>query len=241
MALPKIQSSLFELIVPTTKEKLLFRPFTVKEEKILLFAKQSGENADIERSVKQIVNNCVQGKIDVNKMSSVDLLYLFLKIRAKSSDNVIKLKYRDLEDDEVRTFEVDLEEIEVQFSENYNPKIKLTDSIGIVMRPPTVEFTSETNNILTKLQTNEDPIGDFLDEFIIHCLEKIYDEENIYLASDSTKEELKEFLNSLPADTYPKIRDFFNSLPKIEHVISYTNSKGSERQIVLNKVSDFFS
>lgn len=240
MSLPKIQSSLFELTIPTTKKKITFRPFTVKEEKILLFAKQSGEQKDIERAVKQIVTNCVQDNIDIDDLSKVDLTYIFLKIRAKSADNIIKLKYRDLEDEEVREFAVDLESIEVTFSENYDNKIRITPEIGIVMKAPTIEISEKLEHILQN-EEDKDRVEKFLDEFILNCIERIYDSESVYLVKDYTKEELLEFMNGLPSDVYPKLTEFFNSLPKIEYVIEYENKNNTKRSIILSNVSDFFT
>lgn len=232
MPLPKIDQPLFDVIIPSTQQKVVFRPFLVKEEKILLIAQQSGNDTEIIRAIKQILANCIQDPIDVDTLAVFDLEYLFLKLRAKSVNNVVKLSYRDTQDDEVYDFEVNLDDIEVELPAEVNSKIEISKNVGMTMKYPTADIT--------------DKMGEFKNEvelmtfFIINCIDTIYDEENLYAVSDYSEEEITEFLDSLSVTTFDKIRSFFESIPKLYHKIEYQNSLGNKREIELTNLKDFF-
>ena len=232
MPLPKIDQPLFDMIIPSSGKKITFRPFLVKEEKILLIAQQSGNDSEIIRAIKQILNNCIQDDLDLDTLAIFDLEYAFLKLRAKSVNNVVKLAYRDTEDDEVYNFELDLDTIEIEMPQNINSKIEITDSVGMTMRYPSASIT--------------DSMGDFDNEvdlmtfFIVNCIDTIYDEENVYMANDFSEEEISEFLDGLDVKTFEKIREFFENVPRLYHKIEYTNSAKSTRSIELTSLKDFF-
>ena len=127
MTLPKIDQPLFDVVIPSSQQKIVFRPFLVKEEKILLIAQQSGNDAEIIRAIKQILGNCIQSEVNIDTLAIFDLEYLFLKLRAKSVNNIIKLSYKDTEDEKIYDFELNLDEIEVNIPEQANSKIEITD------------------------------------------------------------------------------------------------------------------
>lgn len=232
MPLPKIDQPLFDMTIPSTGKKIVFRPFLVKEEKILLIAQQSGNDSEIIRAIKQILNNCIQDEIDLDTFAIFDLEYAFLKLRAKSVNNVVKLAYRDTEDDEVYNFELDLDAIEIKMPEKINSKIVITDEVGMTMKYPSASITDK--------MTNFDNEVDLMTFFIINCIDTIYDEENVYVADDFSGEEISEFLDGLDVKSFEKIREFFESVPRLYHKIEYTNSIGNERSIELTSLKDFF-
>jgi hypothetical protein len=232
MPLPKIDQPLFDMTIPSTGKKIVFRPFLVKEEKILLIAQQSGNDSEIIRAIKQILNNCIQDEIDLDTFAIFDLEYAFLKLRARSVNNVVKLAYRDTEDDEVYNFELDLDAIEIEMPEKINSKIVITDEVGMTMKYPSASITDK--------MTNFDNEIDLMTFFIINCIDTIYDEENVYVADDFSGEEISEFLDGLDVKSFEKIREFFESVPRLYHKIEYTNSIGNERSIELTSLKDFF-
>jgi hypothetical protein len=232
MPLPKINQPLFDLTIPSSGKKITFRPFLVKEEKILLIAQQSGNDTEIIRAIKQILNNCVQEELDIDSLAIFDLEYAFLKLRAKSVNNVVKLAYRDTEDDEVYNFELDLDTIEIEIPQNINSKIEITDLVGMTMRYPSASIT--------------DSMGDFDNEvdlmtfFIVNCIDTIYDEDNVYIANEFSEEEISEFLDGLDVKSFEKIREFFENVPRLYHKIEYTNKAENLRSIELTSLKDFF-
>ena len=141
MSLPKIDYPIYNLTIPSLKKKCKFRPFLVKEEKLLLMAKESKNPSDILMTVKQVVNNCILDKtVKIEKLPIFDLEYIFLKLRALSVDNIVKITYKDFEDNKDYNFEINLEEVEVQFPEKVDNKIKLSDRSGIVMNYPNADL-----------------------------------------------------------------------------------------------------
>jgi len=232
MALPKIDQPLFDVTVPSTGKKLQFRPFLVKEEKILLVAQSSGVDTDIVRAIKQILQLCIVDEINVDNFTTFDLEYLFLKLRAKSVNNVVKLSYRDNEDDKVYDFEVDLDTVEVEMPDDIDPKIQITDKIGMTMKYPSASITE-------RLREFENEV-DLMTFFIINCIDTIYTEEEVFMASDYDESELEEFLDGLSIQAFEKVREFFEKLPKLYHKIEYKNSLGNTRVIELSTVRDFF-
>jgi hypothetical protein len=232
MPLPKIDQPLFEMIVPSTGKKIIFRPFLVKEEKILLIAQQSGNDSEIIRAIKQILNNCIQNDINLDALAIFDIEYIFLKLRAKSVNNVVKLAYRDTEDDEVYNFELDLDTIEINMPENINAKINITENVGMTMKYPSASITDKMSGFDNEV--------DLMTFFIINCIDTIYDEDTVYVADDFSEEEISEFLDGLDVKTFEKIREFFESVPRLYHKIEYTNSVESQRSIELTSLKDFF-
>lgn len=234
MKLPKIQYPVTEFTVPSTGKELSFRPFLVKEEKILLMAQQTKDKKEILKAIKQIINNCSVEKIDVNKLLIVDLEYLFLQLRAISVNNVVELTYTDNEDGEDYKFKVNLQEIEVKKpKKKVSNKIEVTPEIGLILK----HGNGDTVDQMTDIH-NESELMSF---YIKHCIEQVYDKDNVYVMSEMEAKDIEEFVDQLPSTALEKIRAFFATAPRMEHVITYKNKKGSDRKIVLNTLEDFFT
>lgn len=234
MALPKIDKPLFEMTIPSLNRVVKFRPFSVKEEKILLIAQQSTEDSNINLAIKQVISNCIYDDgFDVNDLATFDLEYMFLKLRAKSVNNIITVSYRDNDDDEVYNFEINLDDIEMTQNKAITNIIKIDDKHGIKMKYPSVTILDNTP---------KDASGPELVEYLIsNCIDQIFDEDSVFPASDYPKEELNAWLEDLDLQTFRKIKEFFDDLPKLYHKIEYTNSKGKVRLIELTTLTDFFT
>lgn len=232
--LPKIEFPIHTILIPSLKKSVKFRPFLVKEEKLLLMAKESQNQSDILVAIKQIINNCVlDNKIDINRLALYDIEYVFLKLRAVSVDNIVKVAYKDTEDNKIYEFEVDLNEIEIISPENVSNNIKITENAGIIMRyPPASLYDDEEFLKLDK---------DYMFELIVRCVDKVYLGEEVYDAKQYKKKQLDDFLDNLDIKTFENIQKFLLNSPKIEHVIKYKNSLSNDREIVLNSLNDFFT
>lgn len=234
MALPKIQTPLSDCTIPTTKKKIKIRPMLVKEEKILLIAKQSNERADILNAIKQVVNNCiVSTDVKVDQLTLADIEYIFTKIRSNSIGNIVKVSYTDLEDDKQYDFEIDLNKIETSPLPETN-KFEVAPGILITLRYPPV--TMYTNSEFLNMQDDA-----AFEAAMLTCLEKIFEGDKVHNCADASKDELKEFIDSIPAKAFADIQKFFSATPTLFYQIKYTNSKGTERTITLRTLEDFFT
>ena len=234
MSLPKISYPTYTIKVPSTKKNVKFRPFLVKEEKLLLMAKESENNSDILLSIKQIVNNCcLDENFDNEKMTIFDLEYIFIKLRAFSVDNIVKVSYKDEEDGQNYEFEVDLNAVEVEFPEKNENNIKISDTFGILMKYPSASLYEEKDFL------NLDK--DYLFELIVRCIDKIYEGDNVFEAKNYTMKELGDFLENLDSKTFVSVQEFLMNSPKLLHVMKYKNSLGNEKEIRLSSLNDFFT
>ena len=232
--LPKIDQPLFDLILPSNNKKVSFRPFTVKEEKLLLIAQQSGDQLEIVKSMLQVVNNCIQeNSFDVEELTTFDLEYAFLKIRSVSVGNVIKVAYRDNEDEKVYKFEIDLDDVEVQKPKKVESTIKLNDVAGIKLKYPPASMIHGANGQF------EDGT-ELLLFFIINCIDFIYNGDEIFPAKEYSTEELNQYVEDLPAKAFKEIEKYFSAMPKLYYKIEYTNSNNNKREIELDNLKDFF-
>ena len=236
MALPKIDVPIYELTVPSTDEKIKYRPFLVKEEKLLLIAMESGENSDILRAVKDIVDACTFNKMKIGNMPMFDVEYIFLQIRAKAVGEVSTLRVLCLDD--MKTYakvEVDLNEIEVQVTDAHTNKIELSDEMGVIMKYPTV-------NSFVENKIDDISPANMLD-VIITCIDKIYDKkgEEVYDAKDSTKQELVDFVEQMNTTQFADVQKFFDTMPSLTHEITVKNPKTKkESKVTLSGLNDFF-
>ena len=233
MSLPKIEYPLFKIEIPSTKKKVTFRPFLVKEEKILLIAKASELDSDILIAIKQVVNNCVIDPIDVDKLSLFDLEFVFLQIRAQSVNNIVNVSYRDTEDEQVYDFEIDLNEVTVKFPEKLDNKIEISGTSGIVMKYPEASLYEDKDF----LSSGDEAFY----QLILRCIEKFYDEESVYDAKQYSLKEIEEYVENLDIKTFDKIRDFILEQPRLSYEITYKNKLGNDRKIELTTLSDFFT
>jgi len=236
MALPKLTTPTYELEVPSTDEKIKYRPFLVKEEKILLIAMESGEQESIVTAIKDIVTECTFGKVDLGSIPMFDVEYIFLQIRSKSVGEVSKLKVLCKDDGETyANVEVDLTEIEVQVNDDHTNKIELTDEMGVIMRYPTIDSFS-TAGI-------SDITADNMLDVIVTCIDKIYDKkgEEVYDSKDSSKKELMDFVEQMNTTQFQDVQAFFDSMPKLRHEITVVNPKTKvENVVALSGLNDFF-
>jgi hypothetical protein len=235
MALPKITTPVFDVTIPSSKKKIKVRPMLVKEEKILLIARESGDQGDILNAIKQVVNNCIMDDdFDINKLCIFDLEFLFIRLRAISINNITRVAYKDNEDEKIYQFDINLDEVKVIFPENIDKKIVINDETGVTLKYPDTTLYTDTF-FLNKSET------ELFEHLIINCIETVFDGDKVYYARDFNKEELIEFIENLDVNTFNKFREFTSNLPKVEYVIKYKNDFGNERKIVLNALNDFFS
>lgn len=234
MALPKVKHPIFEFTIPSTGKKESFRPFLVREEKILLMAKTSEDPADTLRAVKQVVNNCcINDQFDVDKLAIFDIEYLFLQLRAISVNNIVNVAYRDNEDQEVYNFDIDIKKVAVQFPENAEKVIPVTDTMGIVMKWPSASLFDDREYF---------KVGDqAFYELVLRCIDKIYDGEDVYNPEDYSLKEIEEFLDDCGVEVFEKVQRFLLNAPRLYHKIEYTNKLGNPRTIELQSLTDFFT
>ena len=236
MALPKLTTPTYELEIPSTDEKIKYRPFLVKEEKILMMAMESKSSADITQAVKDIVMECTFNKVNISNMPMFDVEYIFLNIRSKSVGEVSKLKI--LCQDDGKTYadvELDLNEVKVQVGDDHTNKIELTEDMGLIMKYPTIDSFSETgirdinpSNMLDVIST---------------CILQIYEKkgEKTYDPKDQTKKELTEFIEQLNTKQFKDVQKFFETMPKLKHEITIKNPKTKkESKVTLTGLNDFF-
>ena len=237
MALPKIDVPTYELVVPSTDEKVKFRPFLIKEEKILLIAMESGENEDIIQAVKTIVSDCTFHKLKLGTMPMFDVEYIFLQIRAKSVGEVSKLKLLCRDDGKTyANVELDLNDVQVQVDDSHTNKIELSDEMGVIMQYPTIDSFSAAG-------ISEIGAENMLD-VIASGIAQIYDKggEEVHMAVDSTKKELVEFIEQLNTKQFAEVQKFFDTMPKLKHTITVKNPKTEvESNVTLTGLNDFFA
>ena len=237
MALPKLNVPTYELVVPSTDKKIKYRPFLVKEEKVLLMAMESGKTDDILNATKTIVDECTFNKLKLGSMPMFDVEYIFLQIRAKSVGEVSKLRVLCRDDGETYAdVEVDLNDVHVQVDSDHTNKIELSDEMGVIMQYPTLDsFT-------------EDGIGDVnpsnMIDVIATCIAQIYDKkgEEVYDSKDSTKKELVEFIEQMNTKQFAEVQKFYDTMPKLKHEITVKNPKTKvENTMILTGLNDFFA
>lgn len=233
MALPKVAAPKFECTLPSDDTPIKFRPMLVKEEKILLMAQQSGEQKDIINATIDVVQSCIETEgIDIANRAMVDLEYVFINIRAKSVGNVIDVKINDPDDGNSYEVKVDIDDLEIIKPEKINNKIDLGEGLGVILKHPSMK---QISNI-----SGNGSATDAIFDVIIASIDKIYDENDVYEASDHSKQELDDFLSSLSSSQFKMLQDFFETIPKISKKVSYQRKDGSTKEMVLEGLSDFF-
>ena len=236
MALPKLTTPTYELEIPSTDAKIKYRPFLVKEEKILMMAMESKTSADITQAVKDIVTECTFNKVKIDDMPMFDVEYIFLNIRSKSVGEISKLKLLCPDDEKTYAdIELNLDDVKVQVGEDHTNKIELDKGMGMIMRYPTIDSFSETG-------IKDINPGNMLD-VISTCILQIYEKngEKTYDPKDQTKKELTEFIEQLNTKQFKQVQSFFDTMPKLKHEITIKNPKTKkESKITLTGLNDFF-
>ena len=213
MALPKQVNTVYNTTLPSTGEQFKFRAFLVKEQKSLLLAQQSEDAEVMIDTIKTVIGSCCIGNIDVNKLAIFDMEYLFCQIRAKSAGENVELWYYcpTCNDEKAKVKKsIDLTKIEVKRHPEHNNKIELFDSVGVVMKYPSI-------NIMKKIEVIANEDIDAVMDIIVDCIDFIYDQDEIYSSVDSTKEELLQFIENLTEQQFEKIQKFFETMPKLTH------------------------
>ena len=236
MSLPVINAPTYELAIPSTKEKIKYRPFLVKEEKILLLAMEDGDETNITIALKQIIENCTDGKVDVDKLALFDLEFIFLRIRAKSVGENVQVSLLCQDDGETYVpVEIPLEEIKVMHTKGHKNKIKLTKDIGITMRYPQL-------NMMAMQSQGETPSVEATFNILGDCIENITEGETVHERADFNDEELKTFLESLNTKQFQSIQQFFETMPKLQHIVEVENPKTKVMNtITLEGMQSFFA
>jgi len=242
--LPKIDTPIYEVKLISTGKVVQFRPFLVKEQKLFLM---NTENDDVESTIKvirQVLKNCVLSDIDIDALPVFDLEYLFMHLRARSVSEVVNLKYRcnnkvktETEEEkdcgQINEISFNVLEIKPTITEGHTKKFQLTDKVGIIMRYPTFE-------LMQKSAGGED--ADIIMDLIYASIEQVYDEDTVYHMKDSTRDEIIEFVDNLQQKDLENIRNFFDTMPKIEKKIDYKCKKcGYQENITLEGVQSFFA
>ena len=242
MALPKLNVPVYETVLPSTEKVIKYRPFLVKEEKILLTALEAGDTKALSVAIKQIVNNCVQEEIDVNTLPTFDIEYLFLRLRAKSVGEkvTIGLKPWGCPNNEGKlcenstSVEIDLEEVKVNKDKASSSKIMLDDKIGIKMKYPDINAINSIN--LSGPSTEQAGL-----DIIKDCIDMIFTAEDMWEKNSIMDEELEEFIDSLSSQQFKLIKDFFDNMPVLKHTVKYKcETCGEEKETTLQGLDSFF-
>ena len=237
MALPKLTTPTYELEIPSTDEKIKYRPFLVKEEKILMMALESKSSGDITQAVKDIVSECTFNKVNIDLMPMFDVEYIFLNIRSKSVGEVSKLKI--LCPDDKKTYadvELDLNKVNVQVGEDHTNKIELGNGMGMIMKYPSIDSFKDSGI--------RDINASNMLEVISTCILQIYEEEGkkVYDPKDQTQKELTDFIEQLNTKQFKDVQKFFDTMPKLKHEVTIKNPKTKvESKITLSGLNDFFA
>ena len=238
MPLPKIATPTYELELPSTGKSIKYRPFLVKEEKVLVIALESEDTKQITNAIKAVLKNCVLTKgIKVENLPTFDIEFLFLNIRGKSVGEEIEVNIVCPDDGEtnVSVF-IDLDSIQVSKDDNHTPQIKLDDDLMMEMKYPSLEQFIKNN-----FDFQEGNQMDQSFELIATCIDKIYNEDEVWATADCTKKEVKDFLESMNSSQFKEIEKFFESMPKLKHTIEVTNPNTKVKsEVVLEGLASFF-
>ena len=240
MPLPKINTPTYELELPSTGKKIRYRPFLVREEKILIMALESEDMKQITDAIVQILSDCIQTKsVNVSELSTFDIEYLFLNVRAKSVGETVEVNITCPDDGETSVqMEIEIDSIKVQKNKDHKNVIKLDENLSMKLKYPSLEQFVE-NNFETNEQTSD--VNKSL-SMITSCIDMIYDSEESWSAADCTKKELDEFLEQLNTKQFKEIETFFTTMPKLSHTIKVKNPNTKvESEVVLEGLASFFS
>lgn len=231
MALPKLNTPTYELERPSTGKKIKYRPFLVKEQKVLMMAQDSKDDAEISEAVGSLVQSCTFGEIDYKTSPMFDIEYLFLKIRGKSVGDKVDLNLICPDDGKTQVKKtIDLEEVNIHMLENHTNEVEINDNVKIVFRYP---ILSDMKGI---------PVSEISTAFSVinACVHSIHYGDDVYQRTDLKDEEVEEFIDSLTGDQFEKITEFFQTMPKLRHVVEVTNPKTKKKsEIVVEGLQNF--
>jgi hypothetical protein len=240
MPLPKINTPTYELVLPSNGKKIKYRPFLVREEKILIMAMESEDMKQITNAIVQILSDCIISKdVKVESLSTFDIEYLFLNVRGKSVGETVEVNITCPDDGETQVeMVIDIDSIKVQKTKGHKNIIKLDDNLSMKLKYPSLEQFVENNFEVSETQSS---VGQSL-SMITSCIEMVYNNDESWEATDCTKEELEEFIEQLNTKQFKEIENFFTTMPKLSHTIVVKNpNTGMESEVVLEGLASFFS
>ena len=234
MALPKLDTPTYEVKLPSTGEPIKFRPFLVKEQKVLMMAQESKDTKQMINTMGELVKSCCFESIDIQQIPMFDIEYLFLNMRAKSVGEVISLNLLCEDDGKTRVpVEINIEDIHPQITDEHTNVIQLTESISLHLRYPLLK---DQAMLMNESETDVQKVFGMLHQ----CIEEIRDGDTIYYKTDMTKKDLEQFVDQLSTNQFEDILEFFNSMPKLRHIVEIENPKTKVKNtIVLEGLSDF--
>lgn len=237
MALPLSKTPVYHLTIPSSGEKVKFRPFLVKDEKALLLAQQSEDAVVMINTLKEVIKSCLDDKVDVSKLAMFDIEYIFTQLRAKSvgeiSELIFKCGHCDDEKGRVKV-SIDLTQLKVDKPENHKDLIPLFDNVGIKMKYPDIDM-------IKKLEGANPENMDQIFDIMIQCIDYIYDEEQMFHASEQSKADMIQFLENLTSDQFSKVQTFFETMPKIRHEVDFDcPACKNHNHTVLEGINSFF-
>ena len=234
MALPKLAPAKYELTLPSTGQKVEFRPFLVKEEKMLMLAQQEGSQQSLIRAVQDLIDACTFGKLDSKKLPTFDIEYVFLQIRCKSIGETATVTVICPDDDETKVkVDVNLSEVQCVKDKDHTNDIKISDDVGIIFDYP------EISKVVKITSGKNDAVATF--DVIKTCVNQIYDATNVYTKNDMEEKELDDFIESMSHEQFMKVQSFFETMPKVKHKITVKNPKTEvESDLTLEGLQDFF-
>ena len=233
MALPKLENPTYAIEVPSLDRRVEFRPFLVKEEKVLMIAQESKDEKKILKTIKDIISACSFNKLDPNECTSSDIEYLFLQLRAKSVGENVEIRVKCEECGEYAKIKINLEDIKLSEVEDIDNTIEITDSIGVVLKHVSMAEAEKVDKKDSEKAFNQ---------MLVYSIESIYDADSVYPASESTEKELIEFIDSLSHKHLEKIQAFIQNVPKLQHTVKFKcKACGHENEIVLEGIESFFS
>ena len=238
MPLPKISTPSYELVIPSTEKKIKFRPFLVKEEKVLILAMESQDSKQIANAVKDVIKSCILTRgVKVESLSTFDIEYIFLNIRGKSVGEEVEVMVTCPDDGTTQVpATINLDDIQIQKNDKHSRDIKLDDEYILRMRYPSLNEFIKTN-----FNSNEDISVDDTFELISSCIEQVFSEEESWAASDCTKKELTQFIEQLNTKQFKEVESFFDTMPKLSHIVKVTNPNTNvENEVLLEGLQSFF-
>ena len=239
MPLPTIVTPTYELELPSTGKKIKYRPFLVKEEKLLVLALETENTKDISTAIKTVLKSCIQSRgVKVESLPTFDIEYLFLNIRGKSVGEDVEVNLI-APDDEVTEVPVtiNIDDIKIKKDEEHNKKVKLDETLMMEMKYPSLDQFIKSN-----FDFGDEVSMDQSFDLIASCIDKIYNEEEVWSTSDCTKKEVKDFLEQMNSMQFKEIEKFFETMPKLSHSVTFTNPKTKvESTVVLEGLSSFFA
>ena len=236
MALPVLSHPTFDLTVPSTKEEVVYRPFLVKEEKILLLAQEANNVKDLTRSVKQIINNCIiEGDVNVDASPTFDIEYIFLKLRANSVSDIAKFKIADEETKKEVEVEIDLKDVEIQYTDGHTTTVVLNDVVSLQMKYPTYEILGHMG------EGSDQQVVKATFDMIKACIDKVLvGEDEVHEFKDYSNSEVDNFIDSMTSQNFQDIQKFFDTMPRLEHTVDYKIGKRTKTR-TFSGLADFFT